>query len=119
MTAWHTAREVIFSEKLTPPKGQVVVLAFLGTEPMDGSAPLDPVRVFQLMGWKRAAIGGESPIGEDGPGELIVGLTTDEKAVTIQFPPTGPGDPGWWINLTPDEARGLANIILKKIEETK
>jgi hypothetical protein len=35
-----------------PPKGEQFVVVLLGSEPTDGSRPVDPVAVFRALGWK-------------------------------------------------------------------
>jgi hypothetical protein len=49
---------------------------------------------------------------QQGRGEVIVGLTPDERMVILQWQ-----DPDWWVQFTPDEARQLARLLLKKAEE--
>lgn len=35
------------------PTGERFVVVLLGSEPVDGSKPLDPIAVFEELGWKR------------------------------------------------------------------
>jgi hypothetical protein len=35
-----------------PPKGEQFVVVLLGSEPVDGSNPLDPIAVFHALGWQ-------------------------------------------------------------------
>jgi hypothetical protein len=41
----------IIHEDYTAGKDEVFVVVLLGTEPKDGSAPLDPVQRLNEMGW--------------------------------------------------------------------
>jgi hypothetical protein len=47
-----------------------------------------------------------------GPGTLIVGITEDYNYVSVQFT-----DPKWWIHFTPEEARNVAGLLLKKARD--
>jgi hypothetical protein len=47
-----------------------------------------------------------------GPGKLIVAITREYTHVSLQF-----FDPDWWIHFTPEEARAVAALLVKKADD--
>lgn len=47
-----------------------------------------------------------------GPGVMVVGITEEWSHVILEF-----RDPDWWVHMTPDEARGLAELLVKKADD--
>lgn len=47
-----------------------------------------------------------------GPGEVVVGISQDYAFVALQFT-----DPDWWVHFTPDEARNVARLLVKKADD--